>query len=265
MIILTAANADQAKNDQGDIYKNFSFVGVIQKTVLQAEKFGYVPVVYDLGSLGIGESYLVEDESFVKNGFYKSEVKNGYKSKSLFKPDIVKLCMEKYDDVVVYLDGDAQLCGAIDEIDSDDYDIGVTLRDPCELEGEWYDSHVDIVKYVNAGVIFFRPTPAAKVFIDTWMELTQSVGNDQMALNKLSCPEDYPEVGSIHDIGGVRVKYFSGKIYNYYYFENGLVPNVKIMHFKGPVRHFYPFDWKKKLYCKTVVPLKGLGRRLIDK
>ncbi len=258
MIILTCANSDKAIEGKDRLlYRNFSFKSVIQDTIEYAKKCNYTPVVYDLGSLGIGERYLVEDESFEATGYYSVGPQDGggYRSKALFKPEIVKLCLGKYKDLVVYLDGDAQLCGNIDEIVSDDFDIGVTLRDISELESDWHKEHFDIVKYVNAGVIFFNPTPATYEFVDTWQKTTQEVGNDQKALNKLTCPDKYPEANSVHTINKVRVKYFPCKQYNYYYFKDGLVPNIKIMHFKGPVRHYYPFDWKKRLYCKTVIPV----------
>ena len=63
MIILTAANSDLAKDDSGKLYVNFSFKGVINKTIEKAKKCGYIPVVYDLGSLGVGEKFIVDDET----------------------------------------------------------------------------------------------------------------------------------------------------------------------------------------------------------
>ncbi len=255
MIIVTGANKDIAKDDHGRIYKNFSFKAVILKTVSKAIEFGYTPLVYDLGSLGIGEPIPEDDISFAKLGYYSREVHNGYKSKSLFKPKLIKDCMKKYNAFVVYLDGDAQLYNRIDEVTEGEYDVGVTLRDVLEIKSEWHQRHFDIVKYVNAGVIFFKPTKAGKSFIELWQKVTDEVGNDQMALNKLVCPDYYPEVNSILAINGIKIKYFPCRQYNYYYFKEGLFPDIKIMHFKGDVRHFYPFDRKKYIYCKTIIPI----------
>jgi len=254
MIILTAANTETAKDDLGKTYKNFSFLGVIKKTIQKAEDLGYTPAVYDLGSLGIGRLFSVADESFKNKGYYEKEVIKGYKSKSLFKPAIVKDCIEEYGDFTAYLDGDAQLCDSIDEIEDDDYDVGVTLRTREEINSDWHQEHFEIVKYVNAGVIFFNPTQATKKFLDIWHNKTEEVGNDQKALNQLTCQDFYPEEYSIHKIDGVRIKYFPGEYYNYYYFNERLISGIKIMHFKGDVRHFYPFDWKKRLYCRFVLP-----------
>ena len=114
MIILTGANTDTAKDDFGRVHKKFSFKGVINETVRQAEKFGYTPVVYDLGSLGMGIPFRVTDEVFAEKGYYAAETQKGYKSKSLFKPEMVRDCLSKHKDLTVYLDGDATLYDRID-------------------------------------------------------------------------------------------------------------------------------------------------------
>jgi len=248
MLIVTGADSDVARTTDGNISKGFSFRAVITETVKKAEELGYTPFVFDLGNLGIGELFAPRDN---------------VSQRALFKPELIKACMERKDDIVVYIDGDAQLCSSIDEIAEGDYDIGVTVRDTTEVNNEWYRNNFEWVKYVNAGVIFFKPTEATKEFIKVWQKKTYEVGDDQVALNKLACPDDYPEVGSIVTMNGVRVKFFPCKQYNYYYFNDGLVDNIKIMHFKGDVRHFYPFNWRKRLYCKTVVPTMNVVRPLI--
>ena len=267
MIILTGANTDIPKKESGELRDEitFRFSSVIQKTIEKCHEFGYVADVYDLGILGMGEPFHVEDQVFREKGHYEHEVIEGYKSKSLFKPALVKHCIKKHRDIVVYVDGDAELRQRIDEIDTDDYDVGVTLRDPFELQGDWYEEHQEIVRFVNAGVIFFRDTPATAEFLDRWEVLTDEVGNDQMALNSLSCPDEYPRIGSIEVINGVRIKYFSCLDYNFYYFDEKLPGSAKIWHWKGTVRHLYPYDWKSRLYWAVALPLKKLGRILLRK
>ncbi|WP_224957136.1 putative nucleotide-diphospho-sugar transferase [Geomonas subterranea] len=258
MVIVTCANADRAKDDSGEEYENFSFRKVISHTVAVAQRQGYTAEVYDLGELGMGEPFSVTDETFAAKGYYGKEVVGGYKSKSLFKPGLVRLSMAKHDDLVVYLDGDAQLRAGLDEIDTDDYDVGVTLRDAGELESEWHKKHMEIVRFVNAGVIFFRPTRQAEDFVARWSCLTDELGNDQMALNRLCCPDRYPAPWSVHVLDGVRVKYFPGRIYNFYYFPEMFSGGAKVLHFKGSVRHFYPFGPGKKLFCLCRVPVTKL-------
>jgi hypothetical protein len=269
MVILTCANINIAKDkysdEYGKWYRNFSFIKVIQETVKKAEESGYKTVVYDLGELGIGEKYLVADKTFAEKGYYEVQVQEGYKSRSLFKPEIVKHCIIQNNDFTVYLDGDAQLMDKLDEIQTDDYDIGVTLRKASELEEEWHKNHFEIAKYLNAGVIFFNTTPASMEFIDAWEKKTQEVGNDQKALNQLACPEHYPQAYSIVNIKGFRIKYFPCEKYNYYYFDEGLYPNIKIIHFKGIYREYFPFDFKKRFYCKFIIPIRNKLGFLIKK
>jgi len=266
MIILTCANSDRAIEGQVSLrHKNFSFKSVIQATVTKAIRCGYTPMVYDLGNLGIGEPYYINNKSFKTKGYFRLLNDRGYRSKSPFKPALVKHCMNKYNDLIVYIDGDAQLCDNIDEVHGNDYDIGVTLRNALEMDNEWYREHFEIVKYLNAGVVFLNPTKAAHKFVDNWQKITEKVGNDQMALNDLACPNHYPEINSIHTIHGVRVKYFPCEKYNYYYFNDKFVPDIKIMHFKGPFRHYYPFDWKRRFYCKNVVPILNDARDVAKK
>lgn len=259
MIILTGANRDKPTDDSGNIRHDieFTFGSVINRTVKKAEELGYKAEVYDLGTLGFGRPFNVGDESFSKLGYYEKEVVKGYKSKSLFKPKMVMSCIEEHKDITVYLDGDALLCESLAGIETDDYDVGVTLRHPVELEGDWYEEHIEIAKYVNAGVIIFRPTPATDKFLAEWDVLTDDIGNDQMALNKLTCPGDYPEVGSVSVVNGVRVKYFSGAEYNYYYFKELKSTGVKIMHFKGTVRDLYPLSWKTKLSLNLMIVVRN--------
>ena len=263
MIILTAANSALPSDDQIRKNPKFSFRSIIENTESKAIECGYKSVIYDLGGLGIGEKFTVEDETFAKEGFYK-EVKKGYKSKSLFKPDIVKHCLETHKEFTAYIDGDAQLCDNIDEIIGD-YDIGVTLRKPSELETDWYEDYGDIAGYVNAGVIFFNSTPAALKFVDVWRQTTIEVGNDQKALNKLVSPDKYPEVNSTITLNNTRIKFFPTNQYNYYYFNDGLEPNIKIMHFKGDVRNYYPFDMKKRFVCGIINPVWNRIKTIIKK
>jgi hypothetical protein len=257
MIIVTCANNDVAK---GHFQDEFRFSKVISTTARNAERFGYGVEIYDLGDLGMGTPFRVEDEYFLTHGYYEREAISGYKSKSLFKPALMKKCLTKNKQLTAYLDGDAELRRPIDGVISDDYDIGVTLRDRSEMETEWYEEHQAIVKYVNAGVIFFNYTEAALDFIDRWEKLTDEVGNDQMALNKLACPTELPEPGSIHVVDNVRVKFFPCVQYNYYYFYELFPWRARIMHFKGSIRYCYPFTWSKYWSSSFFVVLRQLAR-----
>lgn len=239
MIILTCANSDLAKGPDGKIYKGFSFKGVIQKTAAKAKECGYTPMIYDLGSLCLGEPFPIDNVT----------------SNAVFKPLVIDHCINQHNDTIVYIDADAQLCDSIDEILESDYDIGITLREASEIDNEWHRRHFDWIGFINAGVMILRPTAATKSFVKIWRTETEKIGDDQKALNKLACPKEYPEPESIATINGVKFKYFPCRYYNYYYFDEWWSDNIKVMHFKGNVRHFYPFTWRKKLYCMRIVPI----------
>jgi hypothetical protein len=265
MIIVTCANTDVAKGAIGNlkIKEAFRFSKVISTTAKNAKRFGYGVEIYDLGELGIGTPFRVTDKHFTAMGHYEREPISGYKSKALFKPALMKECLTKNRQITAYLDGDAELRRPIDGVITDDYDVGVTLRDRSELETEWYRGHKEIVKYLNAGVIFFNYTDAALEFIDRWEKLTHEVGNDQMALNQLACPEHYPEAGTVHVINNVRVKYFPCVKYNYYYFYDLLPSRASVMHYKGDVRDNYPFTWQKYWASMLFVMVKHVARKFL--
>lgn len=253
MLIVTAANSIGDSWTKGS---HFSFKKVIQHTARQAQEFGYDIAIYDLGSLGIGEPFYVDDPTFQAEGYYK-QIGPRYRSRSLFKPDILLHSLRKRRDNMVYLDADALLYDRLDEVFDDEFDVGVTVRARFEMQGAWYREHFEIAKFLNAGVIFFRPTAAAETFLGRWKKATEELGNDQKALNSLACRDSLPPLYSVDEIDGVRIKYFPTTRYNYYYFERGfpLFSRVSVLHFKGEVRKFYPFTLRKKLRCRFLSPV----------
>lgn len=167
---------------------------------------------YDLGGLGFGESFEINNESFTKFGFYKvMNETSGWCSRALHKPEIIM--KTEFDDVLVYMDSDAYPVSRFDEICDEEFDIGVTVR----RNGEKYGN----LGRINAGVIFFRNTKKAHEFICRWSEKTKTIKNDQIALND--------EIST----GRYKVHEFPTDIYNYYYFPEAPDDNVKIYHFKS--------------------------------
>jgi hypothetical protein len=257
MVVLTCANRPVKKYGTTKV----NFRAVIAATARKAQECGYRPVVFDLGTLGVGERHVVEDVSFTTNGYYSREPLPNYKTKSLFKPDLVQIALDRHNDTIAYLDGDAQLIGCLGDVQQGDYDIGVTLRPKWETESAWHKQYVDIVKFINAGVIFFKPTPAAVKFVGDWKRRTAEVGNDQMALNRMACPERYPGPYSTHTLNGCRIKYFPCEEYNFYFFGMISHEKAKILHFKGNVRQYYPFGATKRLYCRLKLAARTVLRR----
>lgn len=199
MIVITGAN-----------YK-FEFFAIT--FVKMCNRIGYVPSVYDLGGLSFGNPMTVDDTTFQKSGYYHvMDGQSGWCTRALHKPDIIGHALNSAsDDIITYMDADAFPVSNFDEVLQYDFDIGVTVRNEFENVGK--------LGRINAGVLFFRKS--AEPFISEWKKLTMDLKNDQVALNKM--------VNS----GKFKVKEFPTRVYNYYYFPEAPVPEVKIYHFKS--------------------------------
>jgi hypothetical protein len=244
MIIVTAGDNRHGTDSLGARQDDsVSFAEMIAASRAQAERFGYPIQIYDLGGLGMGDPFSVDDENFRTNGYYR-KVSDTYFSKALHKPDIVAACIERHNDFTVYLDGDAVLWKPIDDVVGD-YDIAVTVRSPRELKvmDKYIKMNPGAMGLINAGVIMFRPTDALREFLAIWKHESVVGGSDQLALNHLLKPESTAAIGTTAERSGVRVKYLPCDQYNYYYFDYGtnrpLPDNVRIMHFKGGVRGYF--------------------------
>jgi hypothetical protein len=174
--------------------------------------------IFDLGGLGFGRPFPIEDETFNQHGYYKTTYTKR-RSIGLHKPQVIAEFLNQKSnredgDLVVYLDADTFVRGRIDEI-MGQYDIGVTVRQPSEWVQEGK---------INAGVIFFRRTLFTKLFLDRWILQTRLLGNDQEALNSLLLSPT------------CTVAEFPTSVYNWYYFPTKPPAEVKILHFKSSSR-----------------------------
>lgn len=202
MIIVTAADKK---------YGNF-----ISYTISHMQSLGYKIEVYNLGDLGFGYDWEINDEDFVKKGYYHL-LNETWPTRALHKPHIIKDCLLRNKEFTVYIDADAVVVQNIDEIVGD-YDIGVTIRRQSELEENIKDYEKLYRGRINAGVLFFNYTETSLNFIDRWISKTTEVYNDQYALNLLAAE--------------TNVKEFPSEIYNYCYFPETPGPEAKIYHYR---------------------------------
>ncbi len=202
MILVTAANK--------------KFAPFVKKSIDQAEKLGYTYRIYDLGDLGFGIPFPIQDSHFKTHGYY-STIHKTWKTKALHKPDIIMDALS-LGEFVVYLDADAVVIDEIDEVIGN-YDVGVTIRRSGELENEPLPAHKTIMGQINAGVIFFNPTENTKKFVKEWKILTEKVKNDQLALNQINK-------------SNIKLQKFPAEIYNFYYFPEN-PDKAKILHYKN--------------------------------
>jgi hypothetical protein len=180
------------------------------RCVQSIEALGYRWTAFDLGGLGFGKPYFIHDQSFQRDGFYRTAY-DRWPSRAMHKPKIIADFLEKADQLVVYLDADTVLRERIDEVEGD-YDIGVTIRREKEIRNN--------KGRANAGVMFFNPTSNTQAFIEQWKEQTTVLGNDQAGLNHLLQRQC------------CRVREFQTDIYNWYYFPKNPPAEAKIVHFR---------------------------------
>lgn len=203
MIILTGASHS---------YRN-SVDGIVGAAL----RFGYDPLIYDLGELGMGLPYHVAP---IPPG-------NGYQPKSPFKPALIGEALHWAYELCLYVDADTELRRPVDELDTRDYDVGVTIFPEIHPERHRYPA---VTGYLNAGVVALYPT--ARGFVSAWQAALADTetGSDQEALTRLLLAErPCWTVGEVFKCHGARVKFLNADIYNSIH----LLPEAAIWHRHG--------------------------------
>lgn len=196
--------------------KNFS--AYVKKGKETTESLGYEVLVYDLGGLGFGKPF-------------EGRVSDAVNAKIPCKPHIIFDALNYVEpgEFLVWLDADALIDERIDEIE-EDYDIGVTVRQPKAVEN---------IMPINAGIVFVKKTEPAKKFLKDWIDLCNNDISDQPPLNKLASVV-CDDIGKTVDRNGTRVRVFPCAIYNNFYFAKKNKPGIKIKHYKSKLRYLYP-------------------------
>jgi hypothetical protein len=195
-----------------------NFERYVKKGKETTESLGYEVLVYDLGGLDYGKPF-------------KGKVSDEVNAKIPCKPHIILDALNYVGDneYLVWLDADAIILDKIDEI-KEDYDIGVTVRQPKNVEN---------TMPINAGIVFIRKTPEAINFIKKWMVLCDENTSDQPPLNKLSSVV-CADIGTTVLRDNTKIKVYPCAIYNNFYFAKKDRPGIKIKHYKSKLRNLYP-------------------------
>lgn len=195
-----------------------NFRKYVDKAVEHCRNVGYEPVVYDLGGLGYGIPF-------------EGRVSPQVGAKIPSKPGMIKETLKnvEYGEYVVWIDADALIEDRIDEI-MFDYDIGVTVRQPKQIENSLP---------LNAGIVFVRKTPTALMFVDEWIKLCETGVSDQQELNKL-CQVTTKDTNKTVVRNNTKIHVFECRIYNNFYFAKKPSPQAKIKHYKSKLRHLWP-------------------------
>jgi len=194
----------------------------VERSLTNIRCLGYMPVVYDLGDLGFGLVHTPPAGDLVKgsSGFIPCN----------FKHDLIRCALE-LGERVVYLDGDAIIVQAIDDVFNTEFDVGVTIRTAKEIETYKTNPRVG---YFNTGVMFFKQGRATSLFLDQWEARTREVGIEQQALNDVVCPfVTYPNHEDHVRCGMATVKIVECVEYNCFYPDKS---RAKIIHYKNTVK-----------------------------
>jgi hypothetical protein len=195
-----------------------NFEPYVRKGKETTEALGYEVLVYDLGGLGYGKPF---------NGRVSDEIN----AKIPCKPHIILDALKFVNDneYLIWLDADALIFERVDEI-QEDYDIGVTVRQPKNVEN---------TMPINAGIVFVRKTPMAIEFIKKWINLSDQGVSDQPPLNELASVV-CKDIGSTVSRHGSKIKVYPCAVYNNFYFAKKDRPGIKIKHYKSKLRNLYP-------------------------
>lgn len=225
---------------------NAAMRSVLEMSLSHNQSAGYEVCVYDMnGELGFGTRF--DAEMPPNDGKCVAERLRG---RLPCKPEIIRDALLKQKCFLAWMDADAFAIRRFDEVNSGDYDIGVTMRRPHERGLTQWPS---LYGFLNAGVAFFNHTPAALEFIDLWMrELDNSPSrSDQEALNLLVLQAtDLTEYDKIFRLGNIRIKIFRTDEMNFYYWPEEVGEETKIIHIKTDRRaaldDWGSRDWKNK-------------------
>lgn len=192
----------------------------------QAKKFGYDMKVYDMGELGFGKKFEPP------RGL--SSLPLSHRAKMcMVKPYVMLDALDNTNETVVFLDADAFLVKSIDDIETDDYDVGVTYKG-----GERRT-------YINSGVVFFKQNVNARDFLYQWIERIADADTmlkkvfphqmgDQIFLNDLvfSHVQKGKLLNTVQRVDGIRVKFFDYRDYNHFNLSRNLVVESSETHLK---------------------------------
>ncbi len=225
--------------------------------VTSVEKLGYSVIVYDLGGLGFGKPFTVDNASFQTQGYYHEIVEGRY-APGEHKPAVVRDCLKTCDERIVYIDVDTLMIDRIDELDGD-YDIGITVRPQWEVEKitkrALPEPYFIYDGFVNTGVMTFKSSANTYRFLEQWEKKISELHDEQAAINAMLTEFTPLNGGRIITRDGIRFKTFDTMIYNHYYFYtpentrsypvfkddiNIRWQDAKILHFKGKMRKEYP-------------------------
>ena len=214
-----------------------TFIEILNSTVPANERMGHKPVIYDVGGLGYGKPFQVQDEymGWGRNRDPETPERLRFVGICPWKPAVILQALEDTNDDVLWLDADAWVIRPLEL--GDDFDVAVTMRRPHEWgRTEW----PELYGFLNSGFVFIRNTILGRLFCKMWIEeipLTKSK-SDQNALNNIvrhsTDLREYNRVFLSRE--GIRIKVLKTDEYNWIYAPEEPLPTTKVLHFKKDIR-----------------------------
>jgi hypothetical protein len=227
---------------------------ILERSLAQNTASGYEVCAYDLnGELGSGPRFDSALPILPKSDPFSAIIEpEQFKGKLPCKPQLIRRALKDLHQFIAYMDADAFAIRRFDEVNTGDYDVGVTMRRPEERGSTCWPLHYG---FINAGVMFFNHTPATFMFIDLWEKemAHQSTSSDQKGLNSLVLQAtDLTQYDKVFNWNGIRIKVFKCDDYNFYYWPQEPLPKTKILHAKTD-RRAAMGDWASRDWsqCKT--------------
>lgn len=204
----------------------FHFLPYLEANV--ARKFGTTPLIYDLGLTDEQIAALASEvvRLDVPDHFMENHAQTGF-IMTTHKAACIADCLERSPAGCLYVDADVLFVEAVAAADLGDADVAVTPRHPRERT-----PHHLVNGDINAGVLFFCGSPAARTLLADWSRACDKGDRtDQKALSDLLA--DFSLLGPPAEEvrNGLRILKLDPRVFNDVGIRTG-----RILHFKNAGR-----------------------------
>ena len=142
-------------------------------------------------------------------------------------PQLIRKSLELHRQFIVYMDANAFAIRRFDEVNTLDYDVGVTMR---RKEERGATSRPMMNGFLDSGVLFFNYTPAELDFLTIWESELALTLSDQEALNAVVLrATDLTEYDKVFTLDGIRIKVFKCEEYNFSRWPQEPLPETRIV------------------------------------
>lgn len=217
----------------------FHFLPAQERNITR--KSGASPVIYDLGLTQAQTKKLRSTVVQITPPEGFNENVPGGAIRTSHKPSCILDCMKRFEDDVLYVDADVVMMAHLPDACFDGADVALTPRHPNEMRSAAPFQNGTI----NAGVLFFRNTPAVHDLLVAWdARCAEGVESDQLALSHVLA--DAELTGDLGDATarGLNVRKLDARLFN----DVGTTTGY-LWHFKNAGRRFH----KKRRWWKAIL------------